>query len=65
MALSSAERQRLFRARRKQGIQMVTIEIDQEVVERLLAKQLLDSRNAGNLEAIARSVTKALRKFLF
>jgi len=65
MALSSAERQRLFRARRKQGIQMVTIEVDQEVIERLLAKRLLDSRDAGNLEAIARSVTRALKEFLF
>ena len=53
---SGALRKRLWRNRQKCGIQIVAVEVDQEVVERLLMKRALKPDDAGDPKQIARAM---------
>ena len=57
---SDAQRSRRRRARQKAGIQVVDVEVDQDVVEALLAKKTLPRDACGDRDAIAQAIRRAV-----
>ena len=62
MGLSGAERQRRWRERQRRGVQVVAVEIDQETVERLLARRLIRVEELGNPKRISAALARMARE---
>ena len=62
----TAERMRRYRERQKDGRQVVPVEVDQEMVEMLLANRVLKREDCGDPNAIGRAISalaKAPRRY--
>ncbi len=62
MAMSPAERQKLYRERKKDGCQIVPLAVDQGVVEGLVASGDLDREDMGDTEKIAAALLRNARR---
>ncbi len=63
-ALTSAERQRRFRRRRKQDLLSTTVEVPLQLVEQLIAQELLTEKSALDREALGRAIIAAAERLL-
>ena len=61
MALTTAERQRRYRTRQKDGVQIVPVAVDQGVIEGLVASGNLDSEDAGDRAKIEAALLRKAR----
>ena len=61
MALTTVERQRRYRTRQKDGVQIVPVAVDQGVIEGLVASGNLDSEDAGDRAKIEAALLRQAR----
>ncbi len=59
--MSVVERKRRYRKRQRQGIQVVPVEVDQEIVESLIAKRLLNPADCGDSDKVSVALEKLAR----
>ena len=60
----SAERQRRFRYRRKNDLLLVTVEVPLQLIEQLIAQELLTEENALEREALGRAIVVAAEQLI-
>ena len=61
---SNAERQAAYRRRQRRGISVVSLQIENDIVERLLDAGVLGELDAANPERVASAIGDALREHL-
>ena len=61
---TSAERQRRFRYRRKNDLLLVTVEVPLQLIEQLIAQELLTEENALDREALGRAIVVAAEQLI-
>ena len=61
---TSAERQRRFRYRRKNDMLLVTVEVPLQLIEQLIAQELLTEENALDREALGRAIVVAAEQLI-
>ncbi len=60
----SADRQRRFRYRRKNDLLLVPVEVPLQLVEQLIAQELLTEESALDREALGRAIIAAAERLL-
>ncbi len=63
-AQTPAERQRRFRRRRKQDLLPTTVEVPLQLVEQLIAQEVLTEKSALDREALGRAIIAAAERLL-
>ena len=63
-AMTLAERQRQWRDRRRAGVQLVSVEVDQHVIDELVWSGLLDRQDVGNRQRIAEALRKSVTRYV-
>jgi len=58
----NAIRMRRYRQRQRDGVQVVTVEVNQDMIETLLITRQLDRDVAGDPQAISQAIKRLMKK---